>query len=84
MPVSGQSQKILIDASEKSENEVMKLPSGGGHDSMNIKSKTEVGMLFARSRNGISHSPNKWTSWDDCKKATRVLANAVVGLSCES
>jgi len=83
VPMNERAQNVLIDAGEKTENEVMKLPSGGGHDSMNIKNKTEVGMLFARSKDGISHSPDEWTNWDDCKKATQILANAVVDLSCD-
>lgn len=83
VPMSEKSQSILVNAGETSELETINLPSGGGHDSMNLKNKTEVGMLFARSKDGISHSPHEWTSWDDCKKATQILANAVVDLSCE-
>jgi len=84
VPMGELSQSVLIRASEKSGIETMKLPSGGGHDTMNLKNKTEVGLVFARSKDGISHSPDEWTSWDDCKRATQILANAVVDLSCES
>jgi N-carbamoyl-L-amino-acid hydrolase len=38
-------------------------------------------MLFAPSRDGISHSPREWTDWDDCADATRVLAAGLARLS---
>jgi N-carbamoyl-L-amino-acid hydrolase len=84
VPMGERSQNVLINASEKCGIETMKLPSGGGHDTRNIKNKTEVGLLFVRSKDGISHSPNEWTSWDDCKKATQILANSVVNLTCNN
>lgn len=82
-PMSEKSRKRLNGVAKKSGIEVLNLPSGGGHDTMNINDHTEVGMLFARSKGGVSHSPDEWTSWDDCKKATKILANAVVEMSCE-
>lgn len=38
------------------------LPSGAGHDSMFISQVTDVGMLFAPSKNGRSHCPEEFTS----------------------
>lgn len=37
--------------------EPFSLPSGAGHDGMQLKDLCRVGMIFIRSRDGISHSP---------------------------
>jgi N-carbamoyl-L-amino-acid hydrolase len=38
-------------------------------------------MLFAPSRDGVSHSPLEWTEPADCAVATRVLAGALAELA---
>lgn len=62
-------QDILTDMSI----EPMELPSGAGHDSMNIGLELPVAMIFARSKDGISHNPKEWTSLDDCVTTVHVL-----------
>jgi len=57
------------------------LPSGGGHDTMNVARHTDAGLLFAPSRDGISHSPAEWTDWEDCAACTLVLAEALAALA---
>ena len=53
--------------------EPMELPSGAGHDSMNIGLELPVAMIFTRSKAGISHNPAEWTSLDDCVLTVHVL-----------
>lgn len=53
------------------------LHSGAAHDTMHVARVTDVGLLFAPSRDGLSHTPLEWTDWDDCAAATRVLAGAL-------
>lgn len=53
--------------------EPMELPSGAGHDSMNIGLELPVAMIFTRSKAGISHNPAEWTSLDDCILTVHVL-----------
>ena len=48
------------------------LPSGAGHDSMFISQVTDVGMLFAPSKNGRSHCPEEFTSAGDIAKCCDV------------
>ncbi len=74
-------RETLLAAGERTGIETMELPSGGGHDTMQLASVTDVGMLFAPSRNGISHSPQEWTDWDDCARATRLLGEALATLA---
>jgi N-carbamoyl-L-amino-acid hydrolase len=57
------------------------LHSGAAHDSMHVASVTDAGMLFAPSRDGISHSPQEWTDWSDCAAATELLAGTLAVLS---
>ena len=45
---------------------------------------TEVGMLFVRCREGVSHRPDEYASADDIATGTRVLADALAQLSLES
>ena len=57
------------------------LHSGAAHDSMHVADVTDAGMLFAPSRDGVSHNPREWTDWTDCAAATRVFAGAVAALA---
>src|SRR2546427_9906564 len=60
------------------------LPSRAYHDSLFMSRITEVGMLFVRCREGISHRPDEYASADDIATGTRVLAHALAQLSVES
>lgn len=54
-----------------------RLPSGAGHDSMFISQVTDVGMLFAPSKNGRSHCPEEYTSADDIARCCDVAYAAL-------
>jgi N-carbamoyl-L-amino-acid hydrolase len=43
----------------------IEMPSGGGHDTQHLAGCTEAGMIFVPSVDGISHTPDERTSWDD-------------------
>ncbi len=57
------------------------MPSGAGHDAMVIAQGIPTAMLFAPSRNGISHSPAEWTEWEHAAMATEVLLEAVIRMA---
>lgn len=59
----------------------MELYSGAAHDSMRVARVTDAGLLFAPSREGISHNPREWTDWNDCATATGVLCGALARLA---
>jgi N-carbamoyl-L-amino-acid hydrolase len=67
--------------SENRDIQTINLPSGGGHDSMNIARVTDAGMLFVPSQDGISHNPQEWTDWEDCAQAGNVLLDAITTLA---
>jgi N-carbamoyl-L-amino-acid hydrolase len=50
---------------------------------MYLAEVTDAALLFAPSRDGISHNPREWTDWEDCADATRVLAGALASLATE-
>jgi allantoate deiminase len=57
------------------------LPSGAGHDGMQLTDLCPMGMIFVRSKNGISHNPDEWSSQEDCAIGAEVLYYAVLDLA---
>jgi hydantoinase/carbamoylase family amidase len=74
----------LIDALEQAANAEgatnMRLPSGAGHDAMEVGRHVPAGMLFVPSRKGISHSPEEFTEPEHCELGARVLSRALEAL----
>ncbi|MCP3761349.1 M20 family metallo-hydrolase [Domibacillus sp. A3M-37] len=50
-----------------------KMISGAGHDAMSMNEITDIGMIFVRCRDGISHNPNEWADVEDISKGTSLL-----------
>ena len=60
------------------------LPSGAGHDAMNLtKLASSVGMLFIPCVDGISHNTKEAINFKDAVAATKILTNALIRLSNE-
>jgi allantoate deiminase len=57
------------------------LPSGAGHDGMQLTDLCPMGMIFVRSKNGISHSPYEWSTKEDCATGAGVLYWTVLDLA---
>lgn len=57
------------------------LPSGAGHDGMHLAELCPIGMIFVRSRAGISHNPAEWSSREDCEVGLNVLYHTVLKLA---
>ena len=83
IPMSERCRTAMQQAADVVELDVPELSSGAGHDPMRIATATDVGMLFARSKDGISHNPKEWTSWSDCASATRVLGESIAILASD-
>jgi allantoate deiminase len=56
---------------------VFDLPSGAGHDGMAMIDIADVGMIFVRCRNGISHHPDEHVERADADVAARVLLRVI-------
>lgn len=55
--------------------------SGAAHDAMYMNNITETGMLFIPSINGVSHSEEEKSHWDDIEKGVSVLYETLVNLA---
>src|SRR5215210_2696215 len=57
------------------------LPSGAGHDGMQLTQLCPMGMIFVRSRDGVSHSPEEWSTREDCAAGSNILYWTVLDLA---
>ena len=73
--------KIFSDCVERSGNEVLKLPSGAGHDAAALSAICPVAMLFVRCKGGISHNPAESVKTADVRSAVEVLAEFILGVA---
>ena len=68
----------LVDAVERAADgeaaSRRRLASGAGHDAMLLARHVPTAMIFVPSRNGISHSPEEYTSPAQAELGMRVLA----------
>jgi allantoate deiminase len=72
-------------ASGKLGLDVPEMPSMAGHDAMTLtKAGVSCGMIFVRSKGGISHSPQETSSLADCALGTRLLAHAALDLAARA
>lgn len=63
--------------------EPFQLPSGAVHDGANLADLCPVGMIFVRSRDGLSHCPQEYTSPEDMAVAGQLLAETLWRLANE-
>ena len=80
-PCSELIRDAVSEACQKLGFEPLVLPSGAGHDAMQLKNLCPIGMIFARSKDGISHNPAEWSSKEDCASSANVLYETVLSLA---
>lgn len=59
----------------------MHMPSGAAHDAQILGGLTRMGMLFAPSRGGKSHTPEEWTAWEDVEAAANLALHTLLRLA---
>lgn len=59
------------------------MPSGAGHDAMQMAKITPTGMIFVPSKRGISHNPMEWTDPDDICLGIQLLLETMVRVANE-
>lgn len=74
-------QQQLASSIEKYGVQPYPLISGAGHDAMNIANVAPIGMLFVRSKGGISHNPLEYSSDEDIVIATNIFYDTLVELA---
>ena len=61
--------------------DVFSLPSGAAHDGVQLVDLCPIGMIFVRSKDGVSHNPEEWSSKEDCAAGANVLYHTVMRLA---
>ena len=59
------------------------MPSGAGHDAMQMAKITPAGMIFIPSQRGISHNPLEWTAPEDIGLGCQLLMETIVRVANE-
>jgi hydantoinase/carbamoylase family amidase len=80
LPLATELVDVLEQAAAEEGATHRRLPSGAGHDAMEVGRHAPSGMLFVPSRKGISHSPEEFTEPEHCELGARVLARALEDL----
>jgi len=75
MPIDERWQHLLGQTLKEHSIQPTFIPSGAGHDSMIIGKYMPTAMLFVRSQKGISHTPQEWSTLNDCVSGVHVLSN---------
>ena len=57
------------------------MPSGAGHDAMNMVKLCPTGLIFVPSVNGLSHHPDEYTDHDDILIGIEVLEKIIIHYS---
>ncbi|MDM5332067.1 Zn-dependent hydrolase [Ureibacillus composti] len=73
-------QEVIQETIESKGLHPISLVSGAVHDAMNFAGVCPFGMIFVRSKDGISHNRLEFTSMDDCEIATDVLYETLLRL----
>ncbi|NLJ59156.1 MAG: M20 family metallo-hydrolase [Tissierellia bacterium] len=71
-------QKLIEESCKDLNYSYKYMYSGAGHDANPLSKITPTGMIFIPSKNGISHSPDEWSDWDDVEKGANVLLNTIL------
>ncbi len=71
-------QSVVRDAAKSLGLATMDLPSAAIQDAQQIAKIAPMGMIFVPSRDGISHNPKEFTSWQDVANGAEVLYRSVL------
>ncbi len=71
---------ILAESARELDLEYKLMPSGAGHDAQAIAKIAPTGMIFIPSRDGISHSPDEYSSIVDIASGASVMFHTLLKL----
>lgn len=78
----GSLRQVMAEAAEEViDKPVRLLSSGAGHDAMSFRGRIPFGMFFVRSRDGLSHHPDEFSSEADIGLAAATLFRTVLALA---
>ncbi|MGE4529095.1 MAG: Zn-dependent hydrolase [Rhodospirillaceae bacterium] len=79
-PCAPEIREALARAARAKGHAALELPSGAGHDAMQIAEIAPMGMVFVPCRGGRSHCPEEWAEAADIAAGAEVLAAALLDL----
>jgi N-carbamoyl-L-amino-acid hydrolase len=71
-------QRVIAASAEGLDLSFKLMPSGAGHDAQDMASIAPTGMIFVPSVDGVSHSPEEFTSAEDMANGASVLYRTVL------
>ena len=72
---------LVVEAAERRNLPVRRLPSGAGHDAQMLARVCPSGMIFVPSVGGVSHNPTEFTDADDLQAGADVLLDVMLRLA---
>jgi N-carbamoyl-L-amino-acid hydrolase len=75
--VSPEVQDVIAEACRQTGSTSF-LPSGAGHDANQLARIAPIGMIFVPSKDGRSHCPEEWTSFDEIALGVKALGRALL------
>jgi N-carbamoyl-L-amino-acid hydrolase len=76
-------QDVIRAAAHSAGLATLDLPSGAGHDAQNVARFAPMGMIFVPSRDGVSHSPKEYSSWEHIAGGAEVLYRTILALDAQ-
>ena len=83
VPLDPRLLRVTRELCEGKEIDYEIMPSGAGHDAMQMAKITPAGMIFVPSRRGISHNPLEWTAPADISLGTQLLMETMIRVANE-
>jgi N-carbamoyl-L-amino-acid hydrolase len=77
-------QSVIREAARAAGLSTADMQSGAVHDAGEISRLAPMGMIFVPSRDGISHAPQEFSTWDDVANGTEVLYRTILKLDGET
>jgi hydantoinase/carbamoylase family amidase len=83
VPLDKRVLRVTKDICDKQGIDYEIMPSGAGHDAMQMAKITPAGMIFVPSTRGISHNPMEWTDPEDICSGAQLLMETIVRVANE-
>lgn len=76
-------QEIIIKNCKSLNFTYKSMPSGAGHDAMNMAKIYPTAMIFVPSKDGLSHNPDEYTKMEDIYRGIELLEKTLSDLAVE-
>lgn len=77
-PTDVRIRKLIAESAQELGLTSLHMPSGAGHDAQNMARSAPTGMIFVPSKEGVSHSPDEFTSAEGMANGAAVLLRTIL------